>query len=275
MRSFTSIISSSGSLVRLRLVKSHYSQSSSRSAAIRENSRVLCVTSVRLCRRATAAILRSWPDHLALALECAPDFSAFHRARVIEGERGEGRQERVQLRVFSTLIRTRFGAVTQLVHDNRTENDVRAFRRLPASNQTRLLLTKQGNAGVRVRKKDHSSGSRSSNAPWDPRRRFGIEPATRSKNPSGQPFASTEDPAGTGVTVTTTATSASGMSTSTFKFSLPSFVVRARVSMVLLAMPQVYRNWCARSSGAIQAIQAGWQHLPQRCMSFVPTGGPQ
>ena len=61
-------------------------------------------------------------------------------------------------------------------------------------------------------------------------------------------FSSTGDSAATGVTVTTTATSASATSTSTLKFSLPSFVACARVSMVLLAIPTMYWNWNGRSS---------------------------
>jgi hypothetical protein len=65
---------------------------------------------------------------------------------------------------------------------------------------------------------------------------------------SGQPFSSTDDTAANGVTVTTTAASASTTSTSTLKFSLPSFVVCARVSMVLLAVCTMYWNWNRRSS---------------------------
>ena len=44
---------------------------------------------------------------------------------------------------------------------------------------------------VLLAKKDHSSGSRSSKSPCKPRRSSGIEPATRSKKPCGQPFSST------------------------------------------------------------------------------------
>src|ERR1700680_924643 len=138
--------------------------------------------------------------------------------------------------------------MAQFVHDYRTENDVGDFRRLPACDQARLLLTKERNTGVRIRKKGHSIGSRSSKSPCDARRSPGIEPATWSKKPSGQPFSSTGDPAATGVTVTTTATSTSAMSTSTLKFSLPSFVVCARVSIILLVIPTMYWNWSGRSS---------------------------
>ena len=61
---------------------------------------------------------------------------------------------------------------------------------------------------------------------WRPAAEIRHRPATRSKNPIGQPFPSTA-PVVTGVTVTTTSTSASATSTSTLRFSLPSFVVRS------------------------------------------------
>src|SRR5206468_12376612 len=54
---------------------------------------------------------------------------------------------------------------------------------------------------------------------------------------------------GTGVTLTTRATSASATSTSTLRFSLPSLVVCARGSMLLLAILTMYGNCVGRSSG--------------------------
>ena len=118
------------------------------------------------------------------------------------------------------------------------------------------MIFRQGTSGWRcfhssssrvgVRKVDHSSGSRSSNSPCEPRRSCGIEPATRSRNPAGQPFSSTGPVAMTGVTVTTTSTSAT--STSTLRFSLPSLVVRAQVSTVLLRIFLMYSNGRGRSS---------------------------
>lgn len=159
------------------------------------------------------------------------------------------RKKYVELSVFARRIGTRFGAMAQFIDHNRTERDVGDFRRAPAGDQLGLSLPEQRNAGVGVRKVDHSSGSRSSNSPCDPRRRPGIEPATRSKNPIGQPFSSTV-PVVTGVTVTTTSTSASTTSTSTLRFSLPSFVVRARVSTVLLSRTAMYSNRQRRSSAS-------------------------
>src|SRR5262245_53774203 len=99
--------------------------------------------------------------------------------------------------------------MAQFVHHDRAEPDVGDFHRPPPGDERWPPLTKQRNADVGIRQVDHPSGSRSSKSPCELRWRSGIEPATRSKNPTGHPFSSTGS-ATTGVTVMTTSTSTFG-----------------------------------------------------------------
>jgi hypothetical protein len=135
------------------------------------------------------------PDRFSPSLERTTDLGAFHRTGVIEREREKRRKKHVEPRVFTTRVGTRFSAVAQFVHDYGTENDVGDFRRLSGGDQTRLLLTKE--TKCRCSYPEERSFERKPLFEVDPRRNSDIEPATRSKKPSGQPFSSTGDPAAT------------------------------------------------------------------------------
>jgi len=56
-------------------------------------------------------------------------------------------------------------AVTQLIDDNRTGRQVRRVGSSPSRHQPHIFPAQQRDAGVRVRKVDHSSARRSSNEP--------------------------------------------------------------------------------------------------------------
>ena len=80
-------------------------------------------------------------DRLSLPFERSADFSTFPGTRVIERQRVERREERVELRMFASRIGARFSAVAQFVDDHGTKNDAGDFRRLPAFDETGLFLT--------------------------------------------------------------------------------------------------------------------------------------
>jgi len=176
-------------------------------------------------------------DSRASLFQVVPQPGASLRTLIIKWQRCEWGEKHIQLSVFTDRIGTALRTVAEFIDDYGAQNDIAQSCRLPPCQQTRIALTQKPDARVRVREIDHPSGRRSSYSPCGARSSSGIEPAIRSKNPLGQPFASTSPFGDADLTWTVTSTSALLTPTSRLRWSFPSGVVCARASIVSFSIP--------------------------------------